>query len=206
MSLVSPTKPKRGMAAFTLIEVLVSLSVFAVVTLLAYRGLDSMTSAKARLDHEMRMWRELELVFERIGLDITQVAPRSWKDTNGKVRSAIQASNSTSGSQCQLDVLRFGSDHEPVHARYILKDSKLTLEIIADTTWSAVAQKATAISKPNLLLDQVERCDLAFLDNNNQWLALWPAKDLADSTRPRGMRLRLTLAGRGQFERMYYLP
>lgn len=194
------------MAAFTLIEVLVALSVFAVVTLLAYRGLDSIASAKAHLDHEMRMWRELELVFERIGLDITQVAPRSWKDKDGKVRSAIQASNSESGTQCQMDVLRFGTDHEPVHARYILKDGTLTLEIIADTVWSAVAQSAPAVSKPTRLLDQVERCDLAFLDRGNQWLSRWPAKDFADATRPRGVRLRLTLAGRGDFERVYYLP
>ena len=38
-----------------------------------------------------------------------------------------------------------------------------------------------------------------------QWLD-WPVKDLADATRPRGVRLRVTLAERGEFERIYYLP
>ena len=57
-----------------------------------------------------------------------------------------------------------------------------------------------------MLLEQVERCELAILDRSNQWQARWPVKDPADTTRPRGMRLRLTLTGRGEFERTYYLP
>ncbi|GAB2887272.1 hypothetical protein GCM10027046_14430 [Uliginosibacterium flavum] len=203
---------KRKHAGFTLLEVLVALSVFAIITLLAYRGLDSMATAKLRLDQEMHMWRELELVFERIGLDITQTAPRSWKDstagTEAPLRSAVQASTSESGTQCQLDVLRFGTsaDHELVHVRYLLKEGQLTLEIIPENAQAAAVQINSGTQGQNLLLTNVERCELNFLDGSNKWLARWPASNLADPTRPRGMRLRLTLAGRGEFERLYYLP
>lgn len=191
---------------FTLIEVLVALAVFAVVAALAWRGLDSMATTKARLDQEMRMWRELELVFERISLDVTQLAPRSWQGSDGKPRSALQASNTETGEQCQLDVLRFGADKEPVHLRYALKDGQLTLEVIAETAQAASALINAGASPRHVLLEQVERCELAILDRSNQWQARWPVKDPADTTRPRGMRLRLTLTGRGEFERTYYLP
>lgn len=198
---------KKLPGGFTLLEVLVALSVFAIITLVAWRGLDSMATTKARLDQEMRMWRELELVFERIGLDLVQIAPRSWKDADGKTRSAIQLVGTEDGSRCQLDLLRFGADQEPVHLRYATRDAQLSLTVVADSVWSAAAQSAAAgdtLSYP--LLEQVERCDLALLDRENQWQARWPVKDLADETRPRGLRLRLTLAGRGEFERIYYLP
>ncbi len=200
---------------FTLIEVLVALAVFAVVTMLAWRGLDIMVSTKARLDAEMRAWRELELVFERLALDLTQVAPRYWTDTDGKTRSAVQGLANDTASQCQLDLLRFGPDHLPVHARYVLQDGRFTLQILPTTQTQAQqlldaarALDETAANAPtHLLLAGVERCELAFLDNNSLWQARWPVSDkLADPTRPRGVRLRLGLAGRGLFERIYYLP
>ncbi|PAS98572.1 MAG: type II secretion system protein GspJ [Candidatus Dactylopiibacterium carminicum] len=203
---------RRG---FTLIEVLVALAVFAVVTLLAWRGLDVMVGTKARLDGEMRRWRELELVFERLALDLTQIAPRFWVDEQGRTRSAVQASGTTSGAQCQLDLMRFGVDNLPVHARYRLQDGRFTLQILPTSQSQAqsLAEAASALAEAegktpdHLLLDDVSRCDLAFLDGNNVWQARWPNSDtLSDATRPRGMRLRLTLDGRGQFERIYYLP
>lgn len=190
---------------FTLIEVMVALSVFAVVTMLAWRGLDLMTGSKLRLDAEMRGWRELELVFERLNMDLTQIAPRSWTDAKAQRRSAIQGVSTDSGAGCQLDLLRFGSVQEPIHARYRLLKGRLELEYppFANTA----AASAPAASQPaHLLLSGVTRCELQFIDGNNATHDHWPTDALDDPSRPRGLRLRLSLDGRGDFERIYALP
>lgn len=191
---------------FTLLEVLVALAVFAIVAGLAYRGLDSIATTRARLDQEMRMWRRLELVFERVNLDVTQIAPRSWKDSNNKERSAVQGTTSTTGTECQLDVLRFGPDRMPVHVRYRLKDDQFLLDLIADADTLVNSASDAAHYGSNVLLDHVERCEMSFLDSSNAWQSHWPVSNASDRVRPQGIRLRLTLAGKGQFERVYYLP
>lgn len=192
-------------AGFTLLEVLVALGVFAVVTLLAWKGLDLMTTAKANLDAEMRKWRELELVFERINMDLTQLAPRTWTDNNKQIRSPIQATGSEDGNTCQLDVLRFGNDNEPLHARYRVADGSLSLEL-PPVAYSANASQPVVTQTVYPLLKGVSQCDLSFFDENNKTFKHWPAEDPEDMTRPYGMRLRLTLEGRGVFERVYYIP
>jgi general secretion pathway protein J len=197
-------KPPR-VTGFTLLEVLVALGVFAVVTLLAWRGLDIMTTAKARLDAEMRGWRELELVFERLNMDLTQITPRTWTDKGNQIRSPIQGTGSDDGASCQLDLLRFGNDNEPLHARYRVADGRLTLEFPA-FAYSATASQPGATQEPYLLLQGVSRCELTFIDNSNATLKRWPAGDADDMTRPRGLRLHLTLNGRGDFERVYFIP
>lgn len=191
---------------FTLLEVLVALAVFAIVAGLAYRGLDSIATTRARLDQEMRMWRRLELVFERVNLDVTQIAPRSWKDGNNKERSSVQGTTSTTGTECQLDVLRFGPDRMPVHVRYRLKDDQFLLDLIADTDTVVNSPADATRYGSNVLLDHVERCEMSFLDSSNAWQSHWPVSNASDRARPQGVRLRLTLAGKGQFERVYYLP
>jgi general secretion pathway protein J len=192
---------------FTLLEVLVALTVFAIVTLLAYRGLDSIATTKQRLDQEMRMWRELELVFERINVDVTQIAPRTWLDTNGKERSSVQGSSSNSGSECQLDVMRFGPDHVPVHIRYQVKAGQFWMDIVPDSTstQNASTMNTAENRQHTLLLDHIERCELAFMDSKNAWQSFWPKTSLSDMARPRGIRLRIVQTGHGMFERMYYL-
>ena len=47
----SRIKPQGG---FTLIEILVALAVFAIASLIAYRGLDAVASTKGALDREIR--------------------------------------------------------------------------------------------------------------------------------------------------------
>jgi general secretion pathway protein J len=196
----------RSVRGFTLIEVIVALSVFAVVTLLAWRGLDIMTTSKLRLDAEMRGWRELELVFERLNMDLTQIAPRSWTDKEGKIRSSVQGVVTDSGAGCQLDLIRFGADHEPIHVRYSLVKGRFLLEFPVLAGSAAASQPASTELKPNLLLENVTRCELQFIDHSNASQSHWPVDDLDDMSRPRSLRLRLELKDRGLFERSYYLP
>jgi hypothetical protein len=54
------------------------------------------------------------------------------------------------------------------------------------------------------LLRQIERCELAYLSAEQQWVTVWPGQQAR--LKPAAIRVRLTLAGRGNFERIFYLP
>lgn len=195
-------KTKRAPRGFTLLELLVALAVFALISLLAYRGLDAMSRTQARLDQEMRNWRELELVFERVALDVTQIAPRAWRDDNDTSHAAIEGQSTEAGPQCLLDLLRFGPDRNILHVRYRAQDGHLRMAVWPhDEPTSKPSEQV-----PYALLEQVESCELGFLNQNNQWVLRWPEDAKAPATRPRGLRVRLGLGARGVFERVYYLP
>ena len=48
---------RRSQAAFTLVELLVALAIFAILAGFAYRGLDAMLQSRVRLEAESRKWR-----------------------------------------------------------------------------------------------------------------------------------------------------
>ena len=72
---------RRGaVRGFTLLEILVALAIFALASVIAYGGLDSVTSTKSALDWEIRFWRELGLVFDRMEADFLQSVPHPLRD------------------------------------------------------------------------------------------------------------------------------
>ena len=49
----------RRAGGFTLVELLVSLAIFALLATFAYRGLNTMLDSRAALERESRKWRDV---------------------------------------------------------------------------------------------------------------------------------------------------
>ena len=61
---------------FTLIEVIIALSIFAVLSVMGYKGLSSLIQTKERVDVEDNKWQQLILFFDRFELDVKQSVNR----------------------------------------------------------------------------------------------------------------------------------
>ncbi len=74
----------RGRArGFTLLELLVAVAIFAVVSAFAYEGLSQALKARRRLDHERRFWQGLAITFSELKQDLAQARPRPVRDAAG---------------------------------------------------------------------------------------------------------------------------
>ncbi len=177
-------------AGFTLIEVLVALAVFAVVGAVAYRGLDRMATSKAHLDQEMRFWRELGQVLDRMEADFVQIAPRSDLLASGSLRPPLLSASQPGDPLVALT--RFDAKREPLHLAYRLREQKLELLLGTDAT-----------VKIYPLLENVTACRFTFLDSSGTWLPQWSSNG---QVRPQGIRVQLEMAGHGEFERVFALP
>ncbi len=67
------TKP-AGRAGFTLVELLVAITIMAVVAVLGWRGLDSIVRARVSLNRDLEQSRGLQLAFSQMQSDCAHIA------------------------------------------------------------------------------------------------------------------------------------
>jgi general secretion pathway protein J len=194
----------RRQGGFTLLEILVALVIFATASVIAYSGLNAVISVKGSLDREIRFWRELGLVFDRMDMDFVQILPHSLRAAQGTTLQPVPGSGADDAGFL-IELSRHDEDRRPAHAYYRCARGvlSLSLEAINDSAASSLTPPAPS-APPHTLLQNVEQCDAAYLGDDNSWRSAWPEKETA--AKPRAIRIRLTLAARGQFERLYYLP
>ncbi|WP_153111865.1 type II secretion system minor pseudopilin GspJ [Propionivibrio limicola] len=198
--------------AFTLIEVLVALAVFAIASLIAYRGLDAVASTKSTLDQEIRFWRELGLVFDRMDTDFGQSVPRPLQVGSDTLTIPLRGGRAGDADHPGffIELARLDGNRAPVHVIYQCERGELTLSLLPIRCRSGVAnspaagERGAVTIKPTRLLQHVEQCDAAFLNGANAWLDEWPGDQ--SLVKPRAIRVRVTQSGRGQFERVFVLP
>ena len=192
----STTRAQRG---FTLLEILVALTIFAISSVIAYGGLNAVISTKSALDRDIRFWRELGQIFERMEMDFVQISPQLFRGADGAVVPPLRGQR-TDDSGFIIELTRHDEERTPLHVIYSCEHGALSLSL-EPVTGGTSGTNAPLVHN---LLQDIEQCDAAYLGGNNSWLSAWPADPLA--LKPRAIRIRLSLAGRGQFERLYYLP
>ena len=193
------SRTERSQRGFTLLEILVALAIFAIASVIAYSGLNAVASTKSSLDKEIRFWRELGQVFDRMEMDFTQTLPHLFRADNGELLPPFSARSPEAGG-FHIELSRYDAERSPVHVVYRCDNGVLSLRVEPINR----SQTTTSAAPVYPLLRNVDDCTAAYLDANNAWRSAWP--DDQAQIRPRAIRIRLSLVERGQFERVYYLP
>ena len=211
MSRASRTKAAFAEGGFTLLEILVALAIFALASVIAYSGLNSVASTKGALEKEIRFWRELGLVFDRMEADFLQSLPHPLRDNPELLRPPLRGgktggSNSDNGGFF-IELIRQDENRAQLRLLYLCEQGRLMLRVNTLSASGAGAENAEAgriIETP--LLNTVERCEAVFLNASNAWLTEWPGDQALARQRAILVRLTLTGYGQGQFERVFHMP
>lgn len=186
---------------FTLIEILVALAVFAVMSLIAYRGVSETLLVKQRLDVENRKWRDLTLILGRFDEDVSQIVNRNWRDRGGVGQPSVRGGPElVQEFDANLEMIRFDPSAGLVHVGYRVKSGKLEMLL-----WDVIDQAPRTEPAVHTLLDQVKALQVRFLDPSGQWHPRWPQAAFANNL-PRGVELKLTLASGETITRLLALP
>ncbi|WP_373974270.1 type II secretion system minor pseudopilin GspJ [Chitinibacter sp. SCUT-21] len=183
---------KATQRGFTLLELLVALAIFAIMSLITYRGVSMLIDTRSAVVSETQYWRELTLAFERLENDLSQLAPRPWRDQQGQWQAPLRS------TEQGLEFIRFDANRAPLHGVYECSEQALRLKLYPQADLASGDQAAV-----HVLLKPLSQCEFAFMDKNNQWQSSWREAE----TRPRAIRIRLAIAQRqGVYERVFLIP
>ncbi len=176
--------PKPKNKGFTLIEVIVALSIFAVLSIIGYKGISSLIQTKERVQIEDDKWQQLILFFDRFELDIKQSVNRPIKSREDTVEPAWLARPSFAGEYgAQLAFSRFG---DPEQAGFLMDSRRVgyrlhngALELLI---WPALDVAPNAKPEIFQVLPHVAQIAFNYLSDDGRWLNVWPEVVTASQT------------------------
>ncbi|MDD2742360.1 MAG: type II secretion system minor pseudopilin GspJ [Rhodocyclaceae bacterium] len=198
--------PHRG---FTLIEILLAMTLMAIIGVLGFRGLDNVRHASERLSSTAARWQEIALASDRIGRDVRQAFAVPGRTGDGRETPAWLTRRwvDERPESAQLVFSRLGNGDGDVQRIGYRWDKGTSEDAAGGGTlslllWSSV--DAALPARRYALLDGVAKLELSYLDHQGNWLADWPtamARQL-----PRALRLVVTLVEGGVVERIFDVP
>lgn len=80
----------RRQSGFTLLELLVALAIFGLVSAMAYGGLQAVLETRSRVQEEGERLGAIQLALNVMARDLTQAVDRPWRDSWGEPQPPLQ--------------------------------------------------------------------------------------------------------------------
>ncbi|CAK0760982.1 Type II secretion system protein J [Gammaproteobacteria bacterium] len=195
---------------FTLLELLLAISIFAVLSALAYGGLNTVLKTSHYVSIQVDRLLEVQAAVTILSRDFAQVVDRSPRDEYGDPRVSFLGGGLRGGST--VEFTRGGWRNPGGFTRSSLQRIGYTVQgnWLIRLSWQVLdrAQDSVLLQQP--ILDQVKSVKFRFLENE-VWREQWPPEEIpAPGTPkkifPRAVEVILELYDFGVVSRLYPLP
>ncbi|MCC5794770.1 MAG: type II secretion system minor pseudopilin GspJ [Chromatiales bacterium] len=197
-------------AGFTLLELLVTVAVFAVFSVLAIGGLTTYASQQALIREELEQLDRLQRAMRLMMNDITQSQPRCVRDELGMGTEGAFLADGR--GEFLLRLTRGGWRNPASLPRGTLQrvQYRLTDEGLVREYWPVLDRVLGQEPRREILLEGLEDLRIDFLDEQDEWQRFWPplqaAGRLGCEARPRAVRLTFELSALGELQRLVEVP
>lgn len=193
----------------TLIELMVAVALLAVISSMAYRGLDSMTRSS---EHSLAIgehWQGVAQLFERIASDVAQPARRSVRAIKeGDQPMPEWWGRTLSSNAAETDpgaaLLEFTRKSPPGRDEVRL-GYRLHAENVELLVWPVLDRTPASLPEVYVLLGGVSALTFRYLDSAGVWQDNWPATG-SKETLPRALAVEITLSDGTALHRIFALP
>lgn len=199
---------KPAINGFTLLELLIAIAVFAIMSAMAYGGLSSVISNSTITEVELEKVRTVQRAMFTMTRDFTQIANRKIRDEFGTTQPHLVAGANIdylveftrNGRRNPAKLLR----SHLLRVAYRFEDNKLTRLF-----WPQLDRVQGMEPYEDILLEDVKLAELRYLDNSGEWHDQWPplnaaaVPDTDTANSPRAIEFKLELDGWGELTRIY---
>lgn len=190
---------------FTLLELVVAIAIFGLMSVMAYGGLNSVLNTRDHADRQADRLAEVQKAFTIIGRDIEQTLNRPVRDNYGTEMlpllgsgdGAILLELSRSGRRNPMGQLRSSLQR----VAYRLAEKELRRQ-----SWAVLDRSVDSEPQGSRLLTRVKAVELRFMDKGQQWQPQWPSVSAAPGaapTLPRAVEITLDLEDWGRLSRIF---
>ncbi len=207
----------RAQRGFTLLELLVAIGVFAVMSVMAYGGLKTVLDARQQTDAQAKRLAAVQLTFMRLERDIEQMTDRRIRDEFGDAKAPLLAG---SEGEAVIEFTHAGWSNPTNVPRshlqrvgYALKDKQLLRAY-----WLVLDRAQDSKPIQTVMLDKVKSMEWRFMDNTGTWQTQWPPATTTTSPQtpappvqtqsplPRAVEVTLELDDMGRLTRLFSVP
>lgn len=193
----------RKNKGFTLLEILIALFIFSIISLLLVAGLHTVINAQSGTETKAERLRDLQMTMLLISRDISQTVNRPIVNAEGQDEAAFTGDNEN------FHFTHTGFANPPgksLHSSLQRTAYKLDEDHLVRVTWEAVDQAPESKSNKRALLANVSEVHFQYLDQQGRFLDKWPMESGEDQALPRGVRVELTLPHFGKITQLYLIP
>jgi general secretion pathway protein J len=186
---------------FTLIEILIALFVFSILSIILMTALRTVINAQSGTENKAQRLREVQMTLLMMSRDIEQIVNRPIINTSGKEDPAfVGTSQSFSfthlGYANPTDITRRSSLQR---TGYEWRDDqlwRLTAPVLDQAPKTKLQQRS--------LLNNVTSVRFEYLDQKNRFFDHWPLEN-GDQPLPVGVKLSLTISSWGELTQFYLI-
>ncbi|MFT4171411.1 MAG: type II secretion system minor pseudopilin GspJ [Rhodocyclaceae bacterium] len=188
--------PRRALG-ITLIEVLVAITIFAILGVMSYRAVTQAIDSREKLQAEFDAWQRLARAFSRLDDDFQQMGSR-WTVSNARATPAMQITRTEHAMR--IVFWRMDIDQGARLSGFEIGDGKLDLLRWQNTDRTQTPRRET-------LLTGVRAARWAYVaKDDKKWTEnKWPPTDQRGTELPAAIRLELDLDKFGTISRVFAL-
>ena len=169
------TKRTPGTAGFTLVEMLIALAIFGMITAGSVALLSFSVRAQDMADRQLASLSAIRRAGTLLGADFAQAVPRPWRDEAGQPQRSFYG---TSGQETRLFVLvRGGWDNPDALPRSSLQRVEYRLQAGRLYRVGFAHVDGGGAASVSSLIDDVQRVELRYRDRAGEWQPVWDRPD-----------------------------
>jgi general secretion pathway protein J len=195
----------RSAAGFTLVELLVALAIFAILSGFAYRALTAMLDSREALVRDARKWRDTALFVGRVERDLSAVLARPAVGVSGAALAPVSSTLGTVQGGDGLALTRSGS---PLQRSVLSAPQRIAYRLQGDRVerlaWAGVDAAPREEPSAVTVLAPVRGLTFRFLDpRSNEWRRDWTGEG---ALLPAAVEMTVELASGERVVRLVDLP
>lgn len=193
---------KSASSGFTLLEILIALFIFSILSLMLVAGLRTVINAQSGTENKAELLRKLQISLLVMSRDVEQAVNRPVMNASGKEELAF-----------------IGKPHHFIftHAGLANPTGALTRSTLQRTgyawnegtlyreTWLALDQAPQSKAHRRSLLSSVTDAHFQYLDHKGRFRDNWPLEGEDNQPLPRGVKVYITLAQWGSMTQLYLI-